>query len=101
MATRHRLKHDVVATLRIRRPVPRSVKRDKYAVAIALRKLLPVVVHHAVRCPMRGKSRRRCELACAYTALLPITTIFRRQNQFLHEPVVVAFGPSVVAALLQ
>src|SRR5580704_1946524 len=48
LAASHRLKHDVVAALRIRRAVPRAMKRDEHAIAIALRKLIPVVANHAV-----------------------------------------------------
>src|SRR6185312_308272 len=46
---------DVVASLRIRRPIPRAVECNEYAVAVVGWKFLLVVERHAVRRPMRGK----------------------------------------------
>src|SRR5580704_17818672 len=77
------------------------MKRDEHAIAIALRKLIPVVANHAVRRPMRGEKSGWRELVCAYTCLLAVTTIFGRQNQLLHKTVVVTLRPPIVAALLQ
>src|SRR6202041_751301 len=50
--------HDVVAALRIRGAIPRTMKGDEQALLVVRGKLLLVVEHHAVGCPMRGKVGR-------------------------------------------
>ena len=102
MVAGKRLEHNVVSGLRIRRPIPRAVESDKHAVSVALGKLLFVVVHHPVRRPVSRKCGDRSDFIRAHADLLPaVATVFRRQNQLLHERVEVALGPTVVAALFQ
>src|SRR5271154_5172448 len=97
-----RLKDHVVSALRIRRPIPGTMECNKDAISVALGKLLFVVMHHSVRPPVSRKRSDWSDFVRAYTKLLAaVTTIFRRQNQLLHERIEVAFGPTVVAALLQ
>ncbi len=96
-----RLKHDVVAALRIWRPVPGPVEGDEDAVTIARWKLLLVVPHHCIRRPMSGKRHNRTNLVRAYADRFAVAPVLRRQNQLLRERVVVALGPSIVSLWLQ
>src|SRR5450755_615046 len=50
---------------------------------------------------MSGECHDRSDFVRANAYLLAVTAIFRRQNQLLHEGVVVTLGPAIVAALLQ
>src|ERR1700690_2853118 len=97
-----RLKDDVVAALRVGRPVPRTVEGDEYAITIAGWKLVLVVMHKRIRRPMGRKRRYRRELVRARAnRLAAITTIFRRKHQFFLKRVVITLGPAIVSARLQ
>src|SRR5258708_13131279 len=51
---------------------------------------------------MGGKSRSRTNLVRACSdRFAAVATVFRRQNQLLHERVVVALGPAIVSLWLQ
>src|SRR5467141_4346950 len=51
---------------------------------------------------MGGKCRRRSNLVRAYAdRFAAVATVFWRQNQLLHELVVVALGPAIVSLCLQ
>src|SRR6202171_3014773 len=75
---------------------------DEDAVTIARRKLFLVVPRHCIRRPMGGKCCSRSNLVRAYAdRFAAVATVFRRQNQLLHERVVVALGPAKVPLWLQ
>ncbi len=74
---------------------------DEDAVTIARRKLFLVVAHHRIRRPMSGKYRSGGNFVRAYADRFSVAAVFRRQNEFLHERVVVAFGPAIVSLGLQ
>src|SRR6516164_3506906 len=78
-----RLKDYVVATLRIRCPVPGAVKCDEDAMTVPSRKLFLVVTHHGIRRPVRWKGSHWCEFirANAY-GFAPIPSVFRREHEF-------------------
>src|SRR5260370_37556462 len=96
-----RLKHNVVAALRIWRSIPGPVEGDENAVTIARWKLLLVVPHHCIRRPMSRKRRNRANPVRAYADRFAVAPVLRRQNQLLRERVVVALGPSIVSLWLQ
>ena len=60
-----RLKHNVVSALRVGRPVPRTVKGNEDAVAVAGRELFPIVVSHGIRSPMSRKCSGRSQ-SCSH-----------------------------------
>src|SRR5215472_11540034 len=77
-----RLKDHVVPALRIRCPVPRSVKRDKDPVAVTGGKFALVIARHRVWCPMCRKGRYRRKLAGANShSFAAIASIFRCEHQ--------------------
>ena len=97
-----RLVDDVVSGLRIRRAIPRAVKRDEHAAAVARGKLCLVVVRHSIRRPVRGeRNDGRNLLRADADFFAAVTAVLRRQDQFFLEGIVVAFRPTIVAALLQ
>src|SRR4029079_7793091 len=100
--TAKRLKNYVVTALRIRCPVPRSMKRDKEPVAVTRGELILVVARHRVRCPMSRKGRCRRGLAGTNADVFAtIASIFRCEHQFFLERIVIALGPAIVATGLQ
>src|SRR5229473_8474521 len=50
---------------------------------------------------MSGKYRSGSNFVRAYADRFSVAAVFRRQNEFLHERVVVAFGPAIVTLRLQ
>src|SRR5580693_5616664 len=96
LVARQRLKNDVVARLRIGRTIPRTVKRDEYAVAVARRELLLVIERHSVRRPMRRKIRDGDGLLGAFAAALAVAAVLRSEHQLLQSRIEVALGPAIV-----
>src|SRR5215470_3230913 len=101
MSAVERLKDHVVAALRIRRPIPGTMKCDEDTVAVPPGKLLLVVPHHVIRRPVCGKRGYRRELVRtnAY-GFAAIASVFGRQHQFFLERIVIALGPAIVATFL-
>src|SRR5579871_3788925 len=78
---RERLEHHAVALLWIRRAIPGAMEGDEYAVTIARRELLLVIVDHGVRRPMRGKRSGRSGFGGANSDLVAaVSAVFRRQH---------------------
>src|SRR5258706_156656 len=66
------------------------------------RNLFLVVPDHGIGRPMGGKSRSRSNFVRAYAdRFAAVATVFRSQNQLLHERVVVALGPAIIPLCLQ
>ncbi len=96
------LEHHVVAALGIGRPIPGTVEGNEHPVAVMSGKLLMVIEHCAIGGPMRGEGRDRTRFAGADTNLFaPVPAVFRGQHELALHRVVVAFWPTIVAALLQ
>src|SRR6185369_14862504 len=96
------LKNYVVPTLGVRCPIPRSVKRDENTVPVPRGKFAFVVTGHRVWCPMSRKSCDRRELAGANAdSFAAIASIFRCEHQLVLERIVIALGPTIIAAGLQ
>src|SRR5205814_5175613 len=90
------LERDVVAVLRHRGTIPRSVERDEQAAAILGRELRAAVEHQIERRPVRGKADdRRGELRAA-AGLLAVSTVFRIEQQLLLSVIEEAVRPAEV-----
>src|SRR6516165_8618763 len=97
-----RLKDYVVATLCVRCPVPGAMKCNENAVTVPRRELLLVIFHHGIRRPVGRKSSYGSEFARANThGFAPVSSVFRREDQFSLKRIVVALGPAIVATCLQ
>jgi hypothetical protein len=78
------------------------VKRDKHTAAIVLWELFFIVVGHRIRRPVRRKCCDRSDLVGANADRFPaVPTVLWGEDKLLHELVVVALGPAIVAPLLQ
>jgi S1-C subfamily serine protease len=75
-----RLKHHVVAALRFRRAIPRTVESDKSAALITGGERVARIDQKIVRRPMAGKRRDRRLLAGADADLFAVAAIFRRHT---------------------
>src|SRR5207253_4784526 len=76
------LKHHVVAALRERRPVPRSVECDERTLAIAGRELTAVIENEVVGRPVRGEDREGAALLRTRPDGLPaVAAVLRGENQ--------------------
>src|SRR5882757_57706 len=99
LAVGQRLEDDVVSALRQGRAVPRAVKGDEGAAAIAGRKLGAEIDRERVGRPMAGKSRDGAlALSAEADGLAAVSAIFRREHELLLILIVVAFRPTVVGA---
>src|SRR5439155_18057302 len=99
--TGERLEHYVVATLRVRRPIPRTVECNENTLAIPARKPFLIVASHPVRSPMRRESGDGSDPGRTNPhALASIAAVSRGEHQFLRG-IVVAFGPPIISSGFQ
>src|SRR5215831_6563566 len=100
--TGERLEHYVIATLRVRRPIPRTVECNENTLAIACRESFLIVASHPVRSPMRRESSDGSDLGRTNPhALASVAAVFRGKHQFLPHGIVVAFGPAIISSGFQ
>src|SRR6202035_383802 len=75
---------------------------DENALAIARRKLFSIVMHCAVRRPVRGKGGSRGKFVRAHPhCFAAVATVLWRKDKLLLHYVVVTLGPAVVTSGLQ
>src|SRR4029077_14203642 len=78
-----------------------AVKRDEHTAAIVLWELFFIVVGHRIRRPVRRKCCDRSDLVGANADRFPaVPPVLWGEDKLLHELVVVALGPAIVAPLL-
>src|SRR5437660_11302376 len=95
------LKHHVVAALRKRRAVPRSVECDERTLVVAVRELMAVVEDEVVGRPVRGEDREgAAPLRTRPDGLPAVAAVFRGEHQLTLGPVEVALRPPIVGAAL-
>src|SRR6266576_2305722 len=100
-ATRDRNEHHLVAGLRQRRAVPRSVERDEQPTTVLQREMPVVIERHAVGRPVPRERDDGPRRHVAPSRCLAVAAILGLQDILPAPPVVVTVGPAVVAARLQ
>src|SRR5262249_30579226 len=100
-----RLEHNVVAFLRTRRAIPRTMKRDQCATVVSMRKAagaaLCFVKHHVIGRPV---AREPCDgrgSSAAKTGFLAVAAILGCEHELLLRLVEIALRPAVIGALLE